>query len=828
MSGPSRVSSETRQVRPHSQSITSPTLSRPWSQQEEIDRFATIPHIRSDISDNVSPISTTHVAKELPPIPPLSAIASTEEPEREVSEPKSESKHEIPEALRIVHPSFSRPQRPRLHINSESDFIDEDARASQIQKRGTVIARKPVAVPGVHVESRRPSSTTPSPHSHQLPRRTVSSDGLGNHTAIDTYGSRRSSRVMSNSFIHWSKVICGYLSLLIPIPFFVLAIGLATLDGKATEQRSNWDVYQNLTKVAGTLFPIAFALMLGRALLKTASYSLERGSTLQKLEQLMGSRTFSGAIGTQLQLRSFNTLGLLIIVLFLLSPVGSQGFLRFIYPSISSKSSITTIPYFTTDSQSQLADSDISTWPATAFSILNSIYIAAVLTPISKKASPLDLWSNIKIPFLSSLPSINTTEYVPIPSDTTIVYVSLVGIPISGLQTGRTTFALESSYLELNCGEPARQTGVFSLTTLQANTSTINETFHGTSADVDINGTAGWSLGLQRFISPLFNATQSIPSPVPKVCPLPQIGSPNPPQPFISAPCALSALGADQIGSSTLLFQATIPSAADGSTIQAFCQMKTVYVESEVLCTGDSLPLACRVTGQRKSLLPHAPELLTPLAFPAVFAQLSKLLPRAFKTTLESRTADPSLLYLINPDPASLIETSVTLNIANITGEILSRRLAQLINTYYMLSQAPTIIPLGGPEAAMMKGYPSLTADVTVSDEFWKINWGWFSVAIAGTLVMFVAGVVAIVLDLKTTNPEFLGTVSSLLLDSKFVEMERKAGEDAWETSVRNKGLRLKMGALGTHMGAPVVVAREDDVVSMRSRVRSMMSSRYN
>jgi hypothetical protein len=249
MSGPSRVSSETRQVRPHSQSITSPTLSRPWSQQEEIDRFTTIPHIRSDISDNVSPISTTHIAKELPPIPSLSGIASPEEPQLEASEPKPESNHDIPEVLRIVHPSFSRPQRPRLHINSESDFVDEDARASQIQNRGTVIARKPVAVPGIHVESRRPSSTTPSPHSQQLPRRTVSAAPLGNHTELDTHGLRRSSRVMSKHFIHWSKVIYGYLSLLIPIPFFALAIGLATMDGKATKQKNNWDVYQNLMKV---------------------------------------------------------------------------------------------------------------------------------------------------------------------------------------------------------------------------------------------------------------------------------------------------------------------------------------------------------------------------------------------------------------------------------------------------------------------------------------------------------------------------------------------------------------------------------------------------
>jgi hypothetical protein len=565
-------------------------------------------------------------------------------------------------------------------------------------------------------------------------------------------------------------------------------------------------------------------------MVKVASYILERGTTLQKLEQLIGSQTFCGAIGAQFQLRSFNYLGLVIIASFILSPIGSQGFLRLLSPSMTSKTSSTTIPYFTTDSQSHLAEGNTSTWSTTAFKILHSLYIAAVLTPISIKASPIDLWTNLKIPFLSSLPPTNSTEYIPITINTTLVYASLIGIPISGLQNGLTTFTLESSYLELNCGDPSRQVGFFNLTAFPTNISVANGTFHGTSATVDANGTASWSLGHERFISPLFNATQSIPSPVPKVCLFPTTSVPDPSQPFISAPCALSALGVEQVEPSTLLFQAANPSAADGSTIQSYCQTKTVYVQSKVSCTGyaPEIPIACRVIAQRNSLLPHAPNLLTPLAFPALFAQISTLLPRAFSTTLESRTADPSLLYLINPDPATLVETSVALDLSAITGEVLSRRLAQLINTYYTLSQAPALIPLGSPSAAMMKGYPSVIASVTLSAEFWKVSWGWFSVVLAGTLVMSIAGIVAIITDLKTSNAEILGPVSSLLVDSKSVELERKGGESPWETSRRNGGMRLRINLLSAQAGAPVVVVRDDDILSRRGGGRGGIPTRFS
>lgn len=50
---------------------------------------------------------------------------------------------------------------------------------------------------------------------------------------------------------------------------------------------------------ADTAFPIIFATMAGRAGMKHAAFTLERGAALEKLEQLVGSRTLGSTITTQ-------------------------------------------------------------------------------------------------------------------------------------------------------------------------------------------------------------------------------------------------------------------------------------------------------------------------------------------------------------------------------------------------------------------------------------------------------------------------------------------------------------------------------------------------
>jgi hypothetical protein len=62
--------------------------------------------------------------------------------------------------------------------------------------------------------------------------------------------------------------------------------------------------------------------------MKIATYHLERGVALGNLDQLVGSRTLGSTITTHYQLKSYNTLGLGLLILWSISPVGGQAVLR--------------------------------------------------------------------------------------------------------------------------------------------------------------------------------------------------------------------------------------------------------------------------------------------------------------------------------------------------------------------------------------------------------------------------------------------------------------------------------------------------------------------
>jgi hypothetical protein len=90
------------------------------------------------------------------------------------------------------------------------------------------------------------------------------------------------------------------------------------------------------------VFPIVFASILGRATHAIMLWRLERkgGERLGVLDTLAASTSFTNSVITQFRLRSINLLGLLLIVLWALSPIGGQATLR----QISIGTKITTHP----------------------------------------------------------------------------------------------------------------------------------------------------------------------------------------------------------------------------------------------------------------------------------------------------------------------------------------------------------------------------------------------------------------------------------------------------------------------------------------------------
>ena len=83
-----------------------------------------------------------------------------------------------------------------------------------------------------------------------------------------------------------------------------------------------------------TVFPILYALTAGRLMKAIAAWKIERGADIATLERLLGSRAIGSALITAFQMKSINVLGLALILLWSLSPLGGQASLR--TPSLAS------------------------------------------------------------------------------------------------------------------------------------------------------------------------------------------------------------------------------------------------------------------------------------------------------------------------------------------------------------------------------------------------------------------------------------------------------------------------------------------------------------
>ncbi|KAK1673458.1 hypothetical protein BDP55DRAFT_634074 [Colletotrichum godetiae] len=168
------------------------------------------------------------------------------------------------------------------------------------------------------------------------------------------------------------------------------------------------EAWRNVINVLATLFPILYASIVGRLMVESARWKLEKGSNIGFLEQLMGSRTHS---------------------------VVQQSF----YIGIIKHDDI-----WRRELWQQQGDS------CTYGHILQNI----VSAPRTAKLDPMDLWGNVKIPNLGQNV---TSDWKDVPNDSAAVqYSSLAVIPFSYTCERNTTFTLESAYMYLNCPNASR------------------------------------------------------------------------------------------------------------------------------------------------------------------------------------------------------------------------------------------------------------------------------------------------------------------------------------------------------------------------------------
>ena len=517
-----------------------------------------------------------------------------------------------------------------------------------------------------------------------------------------------------------------------------------------------------------TIFPIIFAILLARAIRKLAAWKLENGSSLESLEQLMGSVTTGGTLSTIYTLRSYNFLAAGLVAVWALSPIGGRASLFLIHTELEPVFSDIDVKYLDTNGNTSFVGADYNT----VLEGLNALLSSLLMAPTWYKSSSHDLWDNMKIPHLLQDGTTNSSGWIPTiegPNNTTS-YTSLLGVPITkSSASGNTTFLMETSYISVAC------LNVTAGPLIQVANGTINATNETFSAGFVYVADSVPNLS---FALDGFNGMDWFGTDYPQ------------------------AFAQDQ---RTLLVQSRITNGSTEDTpnlshARAYCPLSTVYITANVSCV-DSI---CDVVAIQPSKQPHAPSALIPFDYIGTFGEFAGNLAIATPIPKDRATFRSSAVELYIQDP-NFIESGRlmegTSNLASVPIADFSLRLQHVINTYWQGSFDPTSMmgTLNVDDVATR----SATAKNVVWRNVYRCQWGWWFAYVFSTTAMLKAAIASLTFDFLLKGPELLGYCSSLVRDSKYFDARYGSGSavGAAERTRRFKTVRLKLVDVGGETG---------------------------
>jgi hypothetical protein len=510
----------------------------------------------------------------------------------------------------------------------------------------------------------------------------------------------------------------------------------------------------------------------------------------------MGSRTVASALTTQVQLRSFNILGLLMIFVWSLSPLGAQSILHILDTPVLPTSTVSSVAYMNSRQQSYSDPRPSSSFRGEWFNSLAIEMGSMLIAPTEVKVSSMDINGNVKIPYQSSLLASGTpdsegwvqTASMNATSNGSLVWSSLFGIPIElGIRLGNTTFNLESTYIELICNNETRD----SLEPDGPNGPRINFTYVSTAGPyfsaADPEPLDPWIIGYRGVDITTYNDTDGSAYVYPLFCP----------------DCLSSDFANKTIEAGTIAFQ-EFEGLENATTV--FCNPYQRYVESEVSCMKNAATQRCQVTAQRDSVLPHMPSEITYLSFPLVALGLSALLPNV--TPIHDATNEVQNYLVYDPlDPLTVIgqDNSVLTSggpspklLSDVKLSDIGTRLGQILNAFVYGSTWNASIYLLGESIDNLQGhefggknasfFPATRADIVAmiqnqtaaftvpavlrtQAQVYVCNFAWLGVFLLSTVVMLTGAITGVVFSRKTIVPDYLGFVSSLAKESPWIRM---------------------------------------------------------
>lgn len=541
--------------------------------------------------------------------------------------------------------------------------------------------------------------------------------------------------------IKWILYSTNVALIVLPLSFMVLAFLAVRLDGTPVSARSTWVL--QVAQIGPTIYPIMFTAIVGRLMNDIALYRVERGARLGTIEQLIQSDSLASAIKTAFILRNRAWGGVLIIVVWLFSPLGGQSSLRVLSEIDSFSVHNQTIIYTTGDS--------LSSSPFDIAAVSNLIQ-ATLRSPQTAKNGYIDPWQNVKMPAHSNISGQTPTdggngsaEWFRLDLRDSDSYTALAGVPLWGLpRIGNVSFTIPWTFLQTECEQIPDAWDKWCSNQTQTDRSfCFRQAQNGTFR----NGTM-WTMNWpsDRFL----NAT-------------------DPPE-YAKLQSWLHCTESHSSSCSSM-FE---------------CPIKSVHTDVNVSCTTG----LCQATAMRMSSTNLRPDFLTPWTEWLDIAENSRKRDVAALSTFVESWSD---VVGSNENGTALVDSFLSASnqsdiaiffhdIANTTADEFSIRTTQMLNTYWQAAQyyrdissrQSDVFPYSTRDMVETDGhrdfYADVTAEVKTGTRMYKGNRIWIVLLIYISFILMVCTVASIIMQSKTKAPDILGYVSTLTRDNVYFE----------------------------------------------------------
>jgi len=511
-----------------------------------------------------------------------------------------------------------------------------------------------------------------------------------------------------------------------------------------------------------------FAAIIAKSLRAVAALKLEHGARVLTMEYLLHSRTVFGAVSTIFEIRRWHVLTIPVILLWILSPLGGQASLRVV--------EVGPLYHYTSHNFTYLAfvspftNGGKGSASANLLAPINAAFTTFLTgSPASKTASQ-DIFGNIKIPILDTLPvnAANSSDWRNVPDTDDVVWSSLTGIPVyQPPSRGVSHFTINTGYMTTDCAVSGQNWTDNYMQSI-SNLTGISGGWSGANFAIDVKtmdftrpaSFVFYSLALQEFSGPDL----------------------DPPKPLTIANCSVSMN----------------------------------YVEAQVSCNGT----ACRTRAVRPSinLARHNTSSfadrslnssqLTPLnSLGQVGIMYNSFWKNFINSTNPSASCDTTSCatsgiegYLANPaNPFNFTNNPILWTIGE---KLISQRFSQLINTYWIDSIAPLVISSSGnfnitKDTTILQGFntDSSIGQIQTEIDVLKCNMPWLVILLFSALVALLSAIVTAIIDNFRKGPDILDRFSTLLRDSRFVQDPQHVSmEDAFDQSRRLEDVRVRLG----------------------------------